>query len=314
MQPGQMKTLADLLAEFLDYKRSMKQSGHTIATSAGNVRAFLRQLEKESFVQTADQLRPRHLEAWLKSLHVHRTTKGLPLKPRSINKRIEAVRTFLKYLAMHGLIPRILVDQIDYVNEPKLLPTSVLHHAQVKKLIGCIRTDTPEGYRDRTLFEVLYSTGIRAAEILGLDVPHVDLKNATALVTGKGNKQRVVPVGRTALRYIETYIRAVRPFLLRDPHEAALFLNRQGRRLPYFTFLRLVHVHADRAGLDIHVTPHTFRRSCATEMLRGGANMYHVKELLGHETLQTLQHYAKLTIDDLKKTHEQTHPRERENP
>jgi integrase/recombinase XerD len=252
------------------------------------------------------------MESWLKSLHVHRTTKGLPLKPRSINKRIEAVRTFLKYLAMHGLVPRTLVDQIDYVNEPKLLPTSVLHHAQVKKLIAVIRTDTPDGYRDRTLFEVLYSTGVRAAEILGLDVPHVDLRNATALVTGKGNKQRVVPIGRTALRHLETYIRAVRPFLVRDPNEAALFLNHRGMRLPYQTFLRLVHIHAKRAGLDVHVTPHTFRRSCATEMLRGGANMYHVKELLGHETLNTLKHYAKLTITDLKKTHEKCHPRERD--
>jgi integrase/recombinase XerD len=307
-----MKTLADLLAEFLDYKRSMKQSGHTIAATAGNVGAFLRRLEKESFVQTADQLRPRHMETYLKALHVHRTTKGFPLKPRSVNKQIEAVRAFLKYLAMHGLIPRTLVDQLDYVNEPKMLPTSVLHHAQVKKLIGCIRTDTPEGYRDRTMFEALYSTGIRAAEILNLDVPHVDLRNATALVTGKGNKQRAVPIGRTALRHLATYIKAVRPFLVRHPNEAALFLNRRGRRLPYFTFLRLVHVHAERAGLEVHVTPHTFRRSCATEMLRGGANMYHVKEILGHETLQTLQHYAKLTIEDLKKTHERCHPRERE--
>jgi site-specific recombinase XerD len=91
-----------------------------------------------------------------------------------------------------------------------------------------------------------------------------------------------------------------------------LFLNRKGKRLPYFTFLQHVHSIADKLGFEITVTPHTFRRSCTTELVRGGANLYHVKELLGHETLETLKHYARLNITDLKKTHERCHPRERD--
>jgi integrase/recombinase XerD len=96
------------------------------------------------------------------------------------------------------------------------------------------------------------------------------------------------------------------------PQEAALFLNRKGERMPYHTLLRLIHQYAGRQHLDVNVTPHTFRRSCTTELIRAGANLYHVKELLGHESLETLRHYTRLTIVDLKKTHEACHPRERE--
>jgi integrase/recombinase XerD len=140
----------------------------------------------------------------------------------------------------------------------------------------------------------------------------VDFGNATAKVLGKGRKERIVPVGRTALQYLEGYIRAVRPMAVGTSGERAIFVNGGGKRFPYYTFLRLLHVTARRAGLPANVTPHTFRRSCTTELLRGGANMYHVKELLGHESLDTLKHYAKLTINDLKKEHQRCHPRELE--
>jgi site-specific recombinase XerD len=145
-------------------------------------------------------------------------------------------------------------------------------------------------------------------------VTDLDLDNATAVVLGKGNKQRMVPIGKTALRLLESYLKAVRPFLLSQADERALFLNRAGQRMPYHTFRRIVHRSAEAAGLDINVTPHTFRRSCTTELIRGGANLYHVKELLGHENLGTLKHYTKLTIEDLKATHARCHPRENERP
>jgi site-specific recombinase XerD len=161
------------------------------------------------------------------------------------------------------------------------------------------------------MLELLYSTGLRARELLGLDVADVDLRSATARVLGKGEKERVAPIGRTALRLLESYLKGVRPFLLRNPREPALFLNRRGRRLAYDDLLRLVHRHAARVGAAVTVTPHTFRRSCATEMIRGGANLYHVKDLLGHETLDTLRHYARLNVEDLRKTLARCHPRER---
>ena len=144
------------------------------------------------------------------------------------------------------------------------------------------------------------------------DLDRLDLANGTAKVTGKGSKDRVVPIGKTALGFLENYIKAVRPFLVKDPENKALFLDKFGKRLPYHTLRRLVHAFAEKRGVPVNVTPHTFRRSCATELLRAGAGMYHVKDLLGHESLETLRYYAKLTIRDLKKEHQRCHPRERD--
>jgi site-specific recombinase XerD len=301
------------LSDYLEHGRSLNLSPYTLRAIRYNVTDFLDWLAAYR-IAAPDQLRRAHLASWLTHLLEHRTTRGLPLKPRSVNKKIECVRAFLNYLAAEGLIPPALAAGVEYIKEPKLLPTSVMTHDQMRKLLRSVRTDSATGYRDRTIMELLYSSGIRAGELFALDVANVDLKNATALVYGKGRKERVVPVGRTALRYIESYLTAVRPFLMRDRTEQAVFLDAGGKRLPYHILRRLVHKYAEAAGIPVNVTAHTFRRSCTTELLRGGANMYHVKDLLGHESLDTLQHYAKLTITDLRETHRRCHPRERGNP
>lgn len=182
----------------------------------------------------------------------------------------------------------------------------------MRKLLVKLPTRTSQDYCRRAMMELLYSTGVRVSELRGMNLDSVNYENRTILVTGKGDKQRMVPLGRTAMNYLESYVVAVRPFLVKDRAERALFLNREGRRMGYERFRLYVHDAASKAGLDIVVTPHTFRRSCATELVRGGANLYHIKELLGHECMETLKHYTMLTILDLKKTHEKCHPRERE--
>ena len=307
-----MKTLHEHLADYLDYKAALNFSAETVTTTRRNCGRFFRWLAGHYEVVTAERLRKTQLQRWQKHLAAWQTRKGTPLKARSINKHIENVRGFLKYLAYHGHIAPSLVDALQYVKEPQMLPGSVLSHAEVRKMLKRVDTTTPAGHRDRAMLELLYSSGIRVGELLGLDIESVDLCNATALVTGKGKKDRVVPIGKTALRYIESYIIAVRSFLLHDPTERALFIHR-GKRLGYQVFRRILRLAAVRARIDKPVSPHTFRRSCTTELIRSGANMYHVKELLGHESLATLKHYAKLTILDLKKTHAKCYPRERED-
>jgi integrase/recombinase XerD len=307
-----MKTLIQYHEEHLDQMKARDFSRYTIRQCRCCVGVFLRWAMDEEGVATPDQLRPRHLQAWQKRLAQRLNARGQPLKARSINKHVETVNGFLKYLAQSGVTGGALVDVIRPVKEPFFLPGSVLAHEQMRRLLDAVATDTPDGYRLRAMLEVLYSSGMRIAELLGLDLGDVDFGNATAKVLGKGRKERIVPVGRTALQYLEGYIRAVRPMAVGTSGERAIFVNGGGKRFPYYTFLRLLHVTARRAGLPANVTPHTFRRSCTTELLRGGANMYHVKELLGHESLDTLKHYAKLTINDLKKEHQRCHPRELE--
>jgi len=305
------KRLPDLLDEFLNQMRARRFSAYTIRQNRYGNLAFLRWLGAASGVATPDRLRRSHLEAWQKHL-AGQTMKGQPLKPRTLNKYVETVRNFLRYLGSQGYAGRHLEQALQYVKEPQVLPASVLSHGQTRKLLEHVATDTPIGYRNRALLELLYTSGIRAGELVGLDLGHVDFPNGTARVTGKGRKERVVPIGRTALQLLENYVKGVRPFLLRDPAEKAFFLDEQGKRLPYYTLRRLVHACAERAGIAVNVTPHTFRRSCTTELIRGGAGLYQVKELLGHERLDTIQHYARLTIHDLKKEHQRCHPREKD--
>ena len=306
-----MKTLYDLMEQYLAWRRSLKLSCQTIKKNRVSIMIFIRWLEHTYMIVTADQILTEHLHGWQRHVSTMTTKAGLPVKTRTINTYNESVRIWFGYMAGLGYIRRSLVEEIRYVKVPSRLPGSVLTHVQMRKLLAKIPTCDTIGYRDRAMLELLYSSGIRAGELLGLDIDHIDFKNRTIMVTGKGNKQRVVPMGRTAERHLQTYIHAVRPFLLKDRSERALFVNTKGTRFHYRCFLDCVHAHADRVGFE-NVTPHTFRRSCTTELIRGNANMYHVKELLGHESLDTLKPYTRLTINDLKKTHEKCHPREKD--
>jgi len=306
-----VKPLKAHLKDYLDWRRSLKLSPETLAKNRYAIKPFLAWLETACRVATAADIRRDHLYEWQKHIAGLTNRQGHPLRPRTVNTYNEGIRGFLTWLADNGHIRRAYPDLVRYVKEPLILAGSILTHAQMRKMLSRIPADDLSGYRDRAMLELLYSSGVRSAELLGLNTFDVDFKTRTMMVTGKGSKQRVVPIGRTALGRLETYVKAVRPYLLQDPGENALFLNRRGGRLKYRAFLKCVHTHAKRLGYE-GVSPHTFRRSCATELIRGGANMYHVKELLGHESLDTLRHYARLTINDLKKTHEKCHPRERD--
>ena len=305
-------SLRERLDRYLERRRSLNLSPNTLRVIRNIVEAFLVWLSRTAHLDLAEQLRPEHLDGWLAYLSAYRTTRDRPLRPRSANKKIECVRGFLLFLAREGIIAGALPERLDYLKEPRLLPGSVLTDEQVRILLSAVDTGTAVGFRDRVMLEVLYSSGVRAGELLGMKVTDVDLADATARVLGKGRKERMVPLGQTAVRMIETYITAVRPELARNPEEPRLFVDEQGRPYPYHSLRRRIHEYATRAGLTVRVTPHTFRRSCATEMLRAGANMYHIKEMLGHESLNTLRHYARLTILDLKKTHHLCHPREQQ--
>lgn len=306
-----MKTLQALFGEWLDYRRGLNYSERSLEGYRYNGREFLQFLDEAFGVRTAPELRKKHLFSWQKHLIGRRNAKGLPLRARSVNHHILSVRGFLSFLAERGFILAETVNALKYVKEPSFLPLEALSHAQIRKVLKKIDSSSPEGYRDRTILEVLYSTGVRASELLGIRIQDVDTAHCVLRVYGKGKKERTVPLGQTALRYLETYLRAVREFLATEDAGDIVFVNNTGGPMSKDTLLRIVHRHFDGKA-DFSVTPHTFRRSCATEMIRSDANLYHVKELLGHETLATVKHYARLTINDLKKTHAKCHPRERD--
>ena len=307
-------TLTDQLDEYCTHLRSRNYSPATLKKISLAVMRFLRWVREAHEIETPDRLQIRHMDAYQRHLMNWRTVKGLPLKPATINVRINSLVGFLRYLAARGYVLKALPNALQPVKLPKRLPESVLTHAQVKKIIRQIDTSTPIGYRNRAIIELLYTSALRAKEILALDVGDLDFQQHTALVHGKGDKDRIVPIGRTALRVLESYVVAVRPFLAHDPDEHALFVTKWGKRCRYHIIKNWLNRYTGGLDLDVRVSSHTFRRSCTTEMIRAGANIYHVKELLGHESLETLRHYTRLTINDLKKTHEKCHPREKDEP
>lgn len=304
------KTLYDLLDEYLERLESLNYSPMTINGKYYSCINFIRHLEGTFNINTADSIRKNHLFAWQKHLDSVRTKEGTPLKSRALNKRIEGVRSFLKHLALKGYVLRTLIDAVSYVKEPKMLPSGIMTTMQTSKVLRQPDTNTLLGYRDRSVMELMYSSGLRAGEVISMHTGSVDFKNGTVKVMGKGKKERVVPVGKTALRYLETYLKAVRPFQLINGERQSFFINRRGDGFQYRPLLDMVRKYCDLAKIDIHVTPHSFRRTCATELIRGNANIYHVKEILGHESLETMKYYTKLTITDLRKTHAECHPRE----
>jgi integrase/recombinase XerD len=307
-----MKTLADFLDEYLEHGRGRGRSPVHLRGQRFVILRTLRWLESVYQVSRPDQLTRGHLTAWTKQVSGQRTSKGFPLKPRSIAKQFDTDRKFVGWLETRGLLPSGLREELPNIKVPDLLPISVLTHQQMLRLIAGVDVSTPQGCQLRAALEVLYSSGLRVSELLGMDVASVDLAAGVARVLGKGGKERVVPVGATALRHLESYLKGVRPMFIRGPSEAALWLGSAGGRLPYHTFRRQLLAVAKESRLPVHVTAHTFRRSCATELIRGGANLWHVKDLLGHENVDTLNHYVRLMIVDLKKTHARCHPRERE--
>lgn len=307
------KTLLYWIEKYLEQLRHRLYSKRTLEGVTGRLKNFACWMSQNVGVTTLDFLQAEHLRKWNNHILGIVNQKGLPCNPSSIYNHMMTVRVWLRYLIEQALIHPGLGNVIQMIRLPDHLSNSVLTHAQARKLLSSIRTDSPVGYCCRAIIEIMYSSGLRAGEIRALKLSDVNYDQKTLLVTGKRNKQRIVPVGRTAMRHLETYIKAIRPFYAgAGKDNNALFLSLKGYPLKRSTLSQWIHDTVASIKTDVHVTAHTFRRSCATELIRNGANMYHVKELLGHEDLDSMKHYVRLTIMDLKKTHEKCHPREKD--
>ncbi len=237
-------------------------------------------------------------------------------RPNSVghqNQMLSAVKQFTSYLKEYDYIVSDPARDIRYAKTPKSLPRGILTPAEARKILHAPDTKSVIGYRDRTILEVLYSSGIRKDELITLTLGDVDYNDGFLRVIGKGNKERVVPLGRIACRYLENYIKSVRPELLRDPYEKTVFLSQRHRPLSKNMVWELTKRHAKKAKIQKNVHPHTFRHTCATQMLRNKAHIRAVQELLGHSSLDSTQVYTHVSITDLKEIHKNCHPRERDD-
>ncbi|MBC8423596.1 site-specific tyrosine recombinase XerD [bacterium] len=232
------------------------------------------------------------------------------LGPRSRARLVSTLRSFHRFLAAEGLATRDPTLTLLSPRVGRKLPV-VLSQAQVERLLDAPDAATPAGERDRAILEVLYGCGLRVSELCGVDPPDLDPRDASLRVRGKGNKERLVPVGAPALRVLRAYLASGRPALLGERRCPALFVNRRGGRLSRVSVWSVVKKSALVAGVSTEVTPHTLRHTYATHLLEGGADLRVVQELLGHASIGTTEIYTHVDRAFLAEAYRSAHPRAR---
>jgi len=289
------------LAAYLAGMRAREYSRKTIIACAQVLKPFFLFLA-ETGAERLQDVTAEHLEKYRLLLIRRKFART------TIYDRLRNIRSFLNHLEK---------EQVIFVNpgrslimpkyERNLLPVPT--EKDVKRLLAQPDASDTIGIRDRALIEMAYSTGARLDELVRLNLLSIDRTQRSIRVMGKGRKERVLPLGRHAMFWLEAYLRDARPKLNRlDPDEPALWLGQSGNRIPRETVQIMIRRYSRQAGLKPTASPHALRRACATHMLRRGAHPVQIQMLLGHATLQSLGQYLRVTITDMKKAYEKSNP------
>ncbi|NGO89041.1 site-specific tyrosine recombinase XerD [Halomonas sp. BC2] len=275
-------------------------SDHTLAAYRRDLTAWQQWLAEEG--ETLLTASPDRLGVWLD----HRREQGYQL--RSNARLVSSLRSFYRWARLYGHID---VDPLARVALPRVRPSlpNTLEEDEVERLLLAPDIETPLGVRDRAMLELLYACGLRVSELVGLTGDAVNLRQGVVRVRGKGDKDRLVPMGEEAAEWLERYLRTARPALMQDPTRPALFPGRGDRAMTRQTFWHRIKAHAITAGISRPLSPHTLRHAFATHLLNHGANLRVVQLLLGHSDLSTTQIYTHVAQARLEQLHADHHPR-----
>ncbi|MBX6362314.1 MAG: site-specific tyrosine recombinase XerD [Gemmatimonadetes bacterium] len=234
--------------------------------------------------------------------------KDLGLQPSSIRRNISAVRTYFAFLLAEGIVVTDPSENLELPKTWRRLP-GVLARDEVERLLEAPEVTDRLYWRDKALLEFAYASGVRVSELTALRIRDLALEEGFATVVGKGAKERLVPIGRSAARAVSLYLRELRPTLDRGAGRGIVFLNAAGTPLSRMGVWKILRRHVRRAGIRKRVTPHTLRHSFATHLLEGGADLAAVQEMLGHADISTTQIYTHIDREYLREVHRQFHPR-----
>lgn len=301
--------IKEIIPEYINYMHAIGRSPLTIRNAGFILKSFVRYLEQER-VSDVEGITRDVLEDYQEELFFSLTAKGKPLSARSQIKKLCTVKGFTGFLKEKDYLVRNPGERLKLPKEPQRLPRAILDRSEIKTILKAPDLRTNEGYRDRVMLEILYDTGIRRAELSHIKLSDLDLNDGYMKVLGKGNKERVVPLSQKVCEIIQSYILSVRPSLLKDEEAGWLIVNDIGGQIKTHTVWRIVKKCSRLAHIRKNVTTHTFRHTCATHMLKNGAPIRHLQELLGHESLESTQIYTHVTINDLKEVHAKYHPGE----
>ncbi|MBI5746946.1 MAG: site-specific tyrosine recombinase XerD [Nitrospirae bacterium] len=290
-----------LIDRFLNYIRIEKGlADNSINAYARDIRGFAEYLEKKDV--SADGASKGEVIGFMSEM------MGRGLSPRSINRALSVVRRFYNFLILDGIIKR---DPTLDIQSPKTWFTlpKTLTAGEVDCLLNLPKGDDPAGIRNDAMLELLYATGLRVSELVSLKSEDVNLELGYLITKGKGNKERIVPVGEIALAKTRNYLINSRGAILKGRVSKHLFIHRGGKGLTRQGFWKIIKRYALLAGITKDVSPHTLRHSFATHLLERGADLRSVQMLLGHSDISTTQIYTHLERERLKKVHRQYHPR-----
>jgi len=234
--------------------------------------------------------------------------KDLGLSPSSIRRNISAIRTYFRFLLAEGAATRDPSERLETPKKWRTLP-EVLSVEEISRLLAAPTLDDPLAFRDRAMLELAYGAGLRVSEWITISVRDVMLEDKLVRVFGKGSKERLVPIGRSAIGALATYTRELRPRLEKGAGKGVLFLNARGEPLTRMGAWKILRRYVERADIEKHVSPHTLRHSFATHLLEGGADLRAVQEMLGHADISTTQIYTHVDREYLRQVHRQYHPR-----
>ena len=313
-----------LVEAFREWLWARGCSPRTATDYPEDVKPFLAFLEAQG-AENIRSVTAAHLLGY-QGLLMEKQYRGKPLSIRTVNSRMSQVKTFFRFLLKTGRIYHDVAAGVELPRRGHTLPRGVLSEKEILALLEGPSLETPIGMRDRAILELLYSCGLRNQEIRHLTVEDVDLEGRSLHVLGKGNKEAVVPFGKEAQKALGHYLLFARPVLLRSykgarkksermlQEEAGkdyVFVTKNGHRIDQATLCHMLWRYAKSVGLARKISPHSLRHTCATHLLKNGADIRHIQKLLRHNDISTTQIYTRVAIEDLKEAQAKFHPRER---
>jgi integrase/recombinase XerD len=294
-----METFLDLFLNYLVVEKGL--SRNTLDAYGRDLGRYLEFLAQAS-IASPDQVTPALVLRFLAQL------KEQGLAPRSRARTLVALRTFHRFLLQEGYARANPAARVEAPKSLQPLPHT-LSPLEVERLLQAPSGDKPLALRDRAMLEILYATGLRVSELVGLKQENLQLDIGYLVTFGKGRKERIVPMGEVSMAALRTYLQLGRPLLCRETNSVLLFLNRGGKGLTRQGFWKIIKRRALQAGIAKNIMPHTLRHSFATHLLENGADLRSVQTMLGHADISTTQIYTHVTRERLKQLHGQFHPR-----
>ncbi len=294
--------MEERLDQFLHYLIVEKGlSKNTIDAYGHNLNRFFTYLRKEGIDEVASVSR-LVVRSFLLKLKKER------LSTRSVVRNLVAIRTFFQFLIREGILENSPIEELESPKMAKTLP-EILSLKEVEGLLEQPNPQTPLGIRDRAMLEVLYATGMRVSELTRLPLNQINLEAGFVLVFGKGSKERIIPLGIEAMKWVDLYLKVAREKLAKRKESPLLFINRLGTGMSRQQFWKNIKAYGRRAGIRKRISPHLLRHSFASHLLERGADLRSVQMMLGHVDISTTQIYTHVTGERLKKIHQRYHPR-----